>query len=385
MLVLKISCNEWENENRDKRELSVCKKIGLETAVLAKGLPKDKGRKEIIEGFKLYRYTTKPFGNSVPSIINKAFSLLLWANFAHKLSPDIISGHDIGALFIGWLSNIIKGKKAKLVYDSHEFELGRNKKRNKLELFFIKQLERFLIKRSSFSIMVNKSIADEVTQIYSLKNKPVVVRNIPNKWIINYEICRQIREGIEPDTNKCLMIYHGAILENRGLEKLIENLAEIDNIKLLILGTAQNITYLNSLKDLIKRTKNENKIIFHDAVPISELWKYVGAADISICPDIPNPPKSYYYMLPNKFFESIQSETPIISGNFPEIIKIIHKYKIGETYDYKNTESLKKSIDEIFYNKKNNRIIKSNIKKAKEFLSWEKEQEELIKAYKKLI
>lgn len=385
MLLLKISCNEWKNESRDKRELSACQSIGLKTAVLAKGFPSDRGRSETIEDFLVYRYTTKPLGNFVPTIINKIFSLWLWASFAHKLSPDIVSGHDLGALLIGWLANFFKGKKTKLIYDSHEFELGRNKKRNKLILFFIKQLERFLLKRSSFSIMVNESIANEVVKIYSLKKKPVVVKNIPNKWKINYDICKTIRNKLEQDVNKCLIVYHGAIIPNRGLEKLLENIVEIDNIKLLILGSAQNEDYLNSLKDIIKSLKIDDKILFHEAVPIKDLWKYVGAADISICPDIPNPPKSYYYMLPNKFFESIQSETPIISGNFPEIIKIINEYKIGKIYDYRNNNSLKNCIKEIFYNKKNYSIIKKNLKKAKECLCWEKEQKILIEAYKKLL
>ena len=384
MFLLKISCNEWKNESRDKRELSACQSIGLKTAVLAKGFPSDRGRSETIEDFLVYRYTTKPLGNFVPTIVNKIFSLWLWASFAHKLSPDIISGHDLGALFIGWLANFFKGKKAKLVYDSHEFELGRNKIRNRLILFFIKQLERFLLKRSSFSIMVNESIANEVVKIYSLKKKPVVVKNIPNKWKINYDICKTIRNKLEQDVNKCLIVYHGAIIPNRGLEKLLENIVEIDNIKLLILGSAQNEDYLNSLKDIIKSLKIDDKILFHEAVPIKDLWKYVGAADISICPDIPNPPKSYYYMLPNKFFESIQSETPIISGNFPEIIKILNKFKIGKVYDCSDSDSLKKAINEIFDKKNNYTIIKINIKRAKDILCWEKEQKILIEAYKKL-
>jgi glycosyltransferase involved in cell wall biosynthesis len=384
MLLLKICLSEWKNESRDKRELSLCQKLGFKTIVLAKGQSEDKGRIDINEGYEIHRHTTKPFANYVPNFINKVFSLILWAKYASNVSPDVISGHDLGALFIGWLSNFFRKTKAKLVYDSHEFELGRNTKRNKIQLFLIKQLERFLIKRSAFSIMVNESIANEVERIYSLKTKPVVVRNISSKWLTNKEICNKVHNNLVDNSKTCLLLYHGAITTNRGLETLIDDISKIDNIKLLLLGNAQNPDYLNCLKNRVKTFNCEKKIEFHPAVPIADLWQYVGAADICICPDIPNPPKSYFYMLPNKFFESIQSETPIIAGNFPEIIKIINEFKIGKIYDYRNKNSLKTCINEIFYNKKNYSIIKKNLKRAKECLSWEKEQEKLIKAYKNL-
>ncbi len=232
--------------------------------------------------------------------------------------------------------------------------------------------------------MVNESIANEVERIYSLKTKPVVVRNISSKWLTNKEICNKVHNNLVDNSKTCLLLYHGAITTNRGLETLIDDISKIDNIKLLLLGNAQNPDYLNCLKNRVKTFNCEKKIEFHPAVPIADLWQYVGAADICICPDIPNPPKSYFYMLPNKFFESIQSETPIIAGNFPEIIKIINEFKIGKIYDYRNKNSLKTCINEIFYNKKNYSNIKKNLKRAKECLSWEKEQEKLIKAYKNL-
>ena len=154
--VLKIVLNEWKNENRDKRELSVIEELGGETIIMAKG---DKtGVVEYVEGFKVHRFTTSPFGNKVPKRISRYFSLFIWAYYARRFKADIISGHDYIALLIGYLSTLFmrKDQKPKLVYDSHEFELGRNtKKRGLVKTFLITYLERFLISRSVFSIMVN--------------------------------------------------------------------------------------------------------------------------------------------------------------------------------------------------------------------------------------
>ena len=197
MKVLKICCGEWKNESRDKRELSVCRELEMDVQVLAKGNANDKGRLDDVEGYEVHRYTTRPF-SKLPNSINRLLSLFSWARYARKLKPDMISGHDLPGLTIGWMSTwfIPKKKKPKLIYDSHEFELGRGVTRSKLTIQIIKFLERAMIKKSSMVMMVNDCIADEVQRIYKLRERPVVVRNIPEKWEIDENVCQLTRAEI---------------------------------------------------------------------------------------------------------------------------------------------------------------------------------------------
>ena len=58
MKILKICTSDWKNASRDKRELSVCRELGMDVAVLAKGNVDDKGRVDEVDGFKVLRYTT---------------------------------------------------------------------------------------------------------------------------------------------------------------------------------------------------------------------------------------------------------------------------------------------------------------------------------------
>lgn len=197
MKVLKICTNTWENASRDQRELGVCRELSMDTVVLAKGNADDKGREDSVNGFPVFRYTTRPYAK-VPVGLNRVLSIFQWAKFASSLNADIITGHDIGGWTIGWLSRFYNRKnKPLLVYDSHEFELGRNAKRNKLQLMAIKFWERKVIKDSVFTIVVNDSIADELVAIYGLKERPVVVRNIPNKWDIDPDVCKETRRELE--------------------------------------------------------------------------------------------------------------------------------------------------------------------------------------------
>lgn len=385
--VLKIVLSTWKNESRDKRELSVVKELGAEVMVLAKG--DDTGVIEQVDEFKVYRMSTRPLGNKVPNAVNRIVSLFTWAWQARKLAPQVISGHDIIALLIGYLSTIFVSKKRrpKLLYDSHEFEIGRNAKRSKFQTLVITYLERFLIKRCEFAIMVNDSIADEVQKIHRLKKRPVVVRNIPEFWEIDIKVCEKIRcellKKLKKDI-KFLLIYHGMLGEGRGIETLLEVIGSIKDTGLIILGNCSDKRYKENLIGRVQKLHIGDRIVILNAVPIKELWKYVGAADVSMVSIVPVV-KSYYFALPNKLFESIQSLTPVIASDLPEIKKVVQSYKIGLLNKPDDVEDIVNCVNTMKENKTQYKLFKENLEIAKQELCWEKEKKILFEAYKTII
>lgn len=392
--VLKISCNDWKNASHDKRELSAYRELGENIAVVAKGGMADKGRSEMVDGFKVFRLTTRPFGYKVPDSINRIFSIFLWARFVRQLRADVITAHDIDALFIAWLSlfGVIGKNRAALIYDSHEFEIERNAKRNRLQKLAIARLEHFLIRKCAFSIMVNENIAEEVSKIHKLKQKPVVIRNVAETWEIRESDCKQTRAkfeqllGIrEERTNAPVMLmYHGVLMEDRGIEMLIRLVSSREDIVAVILGNAQRQEYYDSLVKLTKESGAEKRILFHEAVPITELWKYVGAVDIGMIL-APAVCKNSLYSLPNKFFENIQSETPVICPEYPAMKTLVDRYKIGITCDPCNLEEIENAVNWMKNDREFYLLCKKNLKTAKEKLCWNSEKEILKNAYRKYI
>ena len=387
MTVLKICCSEWNNESRDKRELSVCQELGIKTLVMAKGKSGDKYKHDLVSGFDVLRFSTQPLGNKIYKGLNQIISLFMWAHYARKLKPDIISGHDISGLTIGWMSNWFRADKAKLIYDSHEFEIGRNANRSKLQRWGITHLERLLIKKCVFPIMVNDVIADEVQKIHKLEKRPVVVRSTPNFWAVDDTVTQIIHtkycDALNIPNDSFIVMYHGGVMKDRGIETLLEVVAKSKNITAVILGNGDK-KYLDSLKDKARELGVEKSVLFHEAVPIDELWKYVGAANLGmiLAPAIePN----HLFSLPNKFFENIQSETPIICPEYPAMKPIIEKYKIGMTCDPTNISEIVDCVERMRRDKKFYSNCKTNIKIAKQDLCWEKEKEKLIKSYNILI
>lgn len=388
-LFLKIVLNDFSNENRDKRELSVINKFNYKAIVMAKG-----EHNEIIvdQNYEIHRRITRPLGDyKLLDLLNRLVSCIIWVIYARKLKPYCISCHDLGALIIGWISTLFvpKGNRPLLVYDSHEFELGRNINgtRNKLSLLLIGKLEKFLMKKCAFSIMVNESIAKEVKKIHKLDTMPVVVRNIPEYWNIDKNICYERKKDICNQLNiphdTFLVMYHGGILKNRGIENLLLSINKNNNIAGIILGDGDN-DYIKNLKQMTNRLGISNRVLFHKAVKIDVLWQYVGAADVGMV-TIPAVSKSYYYMLPNKFFENIQSLTPVICSNFPEVKKVVKKYDIGLLVNPDNTDDIADAIEQMRTNKAMYNRFENNIIKAKDELCWENESKVLEQAYKKIL
>lgn len=390
-LILKVACLPWANESRDKRELSVCRELGYDVAVLAKGEPEDRGRIEDVAGFKVYRYSVRPFGGKLSHSLSKVLSLFTWASYIRKLSPYALTCHDISALTIGWLSTLFlpKAGKPKLIYDSHEFEIGRSEKRSKLAVLGVTYLERFLMSRCEFSIMVNDSIADEVQRIHRLAERPVVVRNTPNYWHIDKASCRDVRRELldafslqDGEAEPFLIMYHGGLLGHRGIETVLKVAAGNSHVRAVVLGNGKP-EYVAELKNIARELSVEDRVLFHPAVPIDVLWKYVGAVDLSLVM-IEGIVKNHYFSLPNKFFESIQSLTPLVTSNFPELKRIVEGYGIGLSCDPEDIDAVSDCVERMRTDRAFYESCCENLRLAKEELCWEKEKHNLINAYKKI-
>jgi glycosyl transferase group 1 family protein len=384
MKLLKICCSKWVNESRDYRELSVYQEEGAEITVLAKGDIGDKPARDTVEDFKVFRYTTKPLGEKIPSPINKLVSLFQWASFARKQRPDIISGHDLLALTIGWLSTFFTRKKPKLIYDSHEFEIGRNADRYGFSKWLILHWEHFMIKRSALTVVVNDSIADEIAKLYKLKERPAVVRNIPMGFDINKTECEKVRERLlEKLGVEKLLIYHGLVCKGRGIEATIGAMPKLENVGLLVVGNPDSSEYIDKLRKMSNELNVDTRVEFHEAVPHEELWKFVGAADVGVVMISPVS-KSYYYALPNKLFECIQSGTPVVGSDLPEIKRIVNGHKVGTIAKPDDSDSIAAAVKELINSESMYDEVKSNVENSKKTLSWESEKIALSKAFNEI-
>jgi glycosyltransferase involved in cell wall biosynthesis len=136
------------------------------------------------------------------------------------------------------------------------------------------------------------------------------------------------------------------------------------------------------LEKLIKsKAKNSKKIFFLPAVPPNEVLKYTASADygFSLIEDIC---LSYKYCLPNKLFEYLMAEIPVIVSNLPEQKKIVEKYKVGVVVRENTPEGLREAVGEILRLDRDELV--RNIKKVKKFFNWENQEKILLNVYRDL-
>lgn len=386
MLYLKLVLNEFKNENRDKRELSVAEALGYMVQVVAiTKAPRD--FREVYDGYSVYRVSTRRLGQATClHIPNRFIAFFVMIMKAIQFDADIISGHDWSALLAAYLANIVKRHPAKLIYDSHEFELYRHAPgRTGIQRKLIKFVEGFLIRRVDLVLMVGDMIADGVQEIYHLKTRPMVVRNIPQYWHLEPEksaiIRRRFLEAMKLSSQGFLLMYHGGIGQGRGIEYAIQALPFLpEDIGLVIMGYENEPGMIETMRVLAKEKRAIERVLFHPAVSITELKNYIGAVDVEVVLIEGKQCVSYEYSLPNKFFESIQAGVPLICCDLPEMGKIVREYDIGLLVKEDDEKSVAEAVMKLRSDKALCDRLKANMTKAKEYLCWEKESLKLREA-----
>lgn len=325
----------------------------------------------------------QPLDNIISSFFLGIYRPLTYFIFHRKVSEkiskekfDIFHAHDLNTLYPAYKS--AKKQKAKLIYDSHELYVERNKPRKPSPLYkwLSKRFESYLIKRANAVITVGKHLAQHLQNQYDIP-LPNVIMNAPSQKIELAD--KNLRNELEISNDHKIAIYCGSITFNRGLEKLIESLPLSENIHLIYMGYGKP-SYLNRLKKIAKIHKVEDRFSFFGPVPSNEVTSYTASADIGIAP-IQNACLSYYYCAPNKIFEYLIGGIPVIASNFPELSDIVTKNKIGLTFDPESTESIANAIKGIFSEEIEFNKMKENTKIAAQKYNWENESKKLLDVY----
>ena len=257
-------------------------------------------------------------------------------------------------------------KNIELVYDSHElFSEGPELQGRKFVQNFWRKLEDFFLPKIKKSYTVSQSISNFYDEKY--QNKMGVIRNVPLK----NDVLKV--ENVSFPTHKKIILYQGILNPGRGLKPMIKALHFIDNLDLVIIGYGK---VEDELKEFVSQEKMNDRVHFLGRISREKLFNYTKLATLGMVLEEPLG-KSFEYSLPNKLFDYIHAELPIIAGNMPEISSIIKQYKVGVLVEDYSPEKIAKKIKEVLNNPDLISEIKQHQKVAKEILCWEKESKKL--------
>jgi len=167
-----------------------------------------------------------------------------------------------------------------------------------------------------------------------------------------------------------------------GLVELVESMKYLDNqYYLLMVGDGP---LREDLEKMSVEMGVDQRICFTGMVSLTRLPEYTKLADIGVivfkntCPD-------YYYASPNKLFEYIHANVPVLAPDYPLLKEIVEKYGIGVLIDKIEPEEIAAKIKLAFSDMNKYQRMKENTEVAKGELNWENEESKLIGAYQALI
>ena len=179
---------------------------------------------------------------------------------------------------------------------------------------------------------------------------------------------------------KKIILYQGALNLGRGLEYTIKAMQYIKNAQLVLAGEGD---LTGKLKTLANNLNVNDQVTFLGRIPLEEMKFITPQADLGLSVE-EDLGLNYRYALPNKLFDYIQQEVPVIVSNLPEMKRIVNQYQIGLILEKHDPQLMAKQFEFALFDSKFRKKIKTNITHAANELCWENEEGILKKVFEGL-
>lgn len=372
MRVASVVLNNFTSDNRVYKTAKSLQSQGYEVHVVAL-LKGDVKAREVFDGIPVHRIRLKTM--VLPEGV-------IWGGIKYiEMFIRIIAGYrkfdiwhcnDFEPFLIGRVARFFR-RKLKLVYDCHEYESERFGK-HKIEKWFIANVERRIIKKASAVINVSEGISQEYKRLYGLK-ETTLIYNSPHK--IDVEPSDKLRQALGIPTDKKIFLYQGGLVISRGIELLLETFAGLQDRDYVIVFMGKG-----GYEDMIKGYIADNPNIYmHPNVAYDKLLSYTTSADYGII-STQNLCLNNWFCMPNKLFEYIHAEIPMVTNNLFDCRNLIERHGIGVVAEEYSKEALTQAMDDI--SKIPKETYREKLKAVKEIYNWQNEEKKLFDLYAKL-
>lgn len=360
-----IVLNNFLNDSRVLKEAITLQSMGFTVQVAA--LHEDPLEEfEKINTISVHRIKLKSRGWSKKKIVQilKYFEYIYRFIKYYKKS-DFIHCNDLNSLPMGVVIKKIFNKNTKVIYDAHEYEINAIPNQSKFSIKLKYILEKLLIKYTDSVITVSNAIANEYVKLYNIKKPYLVLNTPPLQEVKKHDFFRKTFNIAKEEK---IFLYQGGLTCGRGIEILLESFKENKNT-IVFMG-------YGNLERLVREYANKyTNIFYHEAASPDILLNYTSSADFGIL-FYENNCLNHNFCSPNKMFEYIMADLPVIVSNLHEMKNLVETYKIGIVAKENSPEELSRAVEEI--KNLDEQEFKKNLKKARKIFNWQ-EQEKVLK------
>jgi glycosyltransferase involved in cell wall biosynthesis len=293
---------------------------------------------------------------------------LFYANYNIRLfffllfsKTDVLWSNDLDTLWANYIAS--KWKRKQLIFDSHEYftEVPELIGRPKVQRFW-KRIEQRILPKLNHVFTVSPSIADTYKKEYGINVQ--LLRNVP--LLTKQDVAV---ENIKVEGKK-IVIYQGSINVNRGIEYMVKAMQHIDNTVLYVIGKGD---ISNKISQLISNLNLKEKVKLLGEIPLEQLHEYTQQANLGLSLE-EDKGLNYRFALPNKLFDYIHAEIPVLVSPLPEMKTLVDQYQVGKCIEKHEAKHIAEKITGMLNNQEQMQIWKENAKKAALELNWEKEK-----------
>ncbi len=302
----------------------------------------------------------------------------LFAKHGVAFKPDVVHAHDLFTLLAG--QRIAKQSGARLIYDSHELETGRNATYTALERGLRARYERYLIAKTDAVITVSDSIADYLAALYKIP-RPAVVLNAPSMTTA-LSSSDHVRKRLGLDEEIPLAVYVGSVTTNRGIENCVRALLHAPALHIAAVGPRAAPVAEALIQEAIALGVQDR---FHlvDPVPHEAVTGFIASADVSLIL-IQDTCLSYRFCFPNKLLESLLAGVPVLAAKLVELERIVAKTSAGLVVDQTDPAAIAAGALEVAQNRAKYAPGPDTIDYIRKTYSWEQQSKTLLGLYESL-
>ena len=275
-----------------------------------------------------------------------AIALTVRAQVAAARAVD--PGADLyhGMAYMGIPVALALGRRGRVpvVYDSRDIYLeARNLARlPRPARWLLQRTERGWAHRASRVITVNDAYAEVMADRLRV-TLPRVVMNCSFRYRPPDPRERRFHASLGLAHERDVVLYHGGLFPERGIEQLIAAIADVPTADLVLMGYG---ALEADLPRLIARSPAGDRVHVMRAVPPDQLHDWVAAADIAAMPIQPST-LNHRLTTPNKLFEAMAAGVPVVASDLPGMATIVRATGCGLLCDPIDPASIAAAIRSI--------------------------------------
>jgi len=300
-------------------------------------------------------------------------------NYLKAFKPDVIHANDLHTLPAAIRYRDKYAPYALVIYDSHEFEMHRNKEYNFARNITDQIIEWYCIRKADHVITVSEGIADALAHSYNIP-RPSVVLNSPSTWHGDLSNGERLKKKIGLSEESVLIVYTGTVTFGRGLEILVSSLKHLPKqYHIAILGPRRHDKDAG-LQDIAIQNNVADRMHLVPPVTPQDVPALISDADLFINP-AQNVCLSYDLALPNKLFDAVFAHVPILVGDLTEMKQFVNTTQAGISRVMTNPEETAAAILEAIDLKRRGYFDKVEWSRIAHTYSWDVQARRLIEIY----